>query len=70
MARYFDVVERRPYAGALFHQFFNRTMGNFVGHDDLVRLVMEFDFILSDYGALEPNYEWAVYRGSAGRLGD
>ncbi|HWY89537.1 MAG TPA: class I SAM-dependent methyltransferase [Solirubrobacteraceae bacterium] len=58
----FDVVERRPYGGAVFHQLFNRIMGNFVGQDDLVRTLMEIDFLLCDEGVLETNYEWGVYR--------
>lgn len=57
-----DIVERRPYGGAVFHQLFNRIMGNFVGQDDLVRTLMEIDFLLCDEGVLETNYEWAVYR--------
>jgi SAM-dependent methyltransferase len=65
MCAHFDLVERRPYGGALFHQFFNRIMGNFDGHDDLVRVVMEFDFILCDEGVLAPDYVWAVYRRRA-----
>lgn len=62
LAAHFDVVERRPYGGAVFHQLFNRIMGNFEGHDDLVRTLMEIDFLLCDEGVLETNYEWAVYR--------
>jgi hypothetical protein len=58
----FDVVERRPYGGAVYHQLFNRIMGNFEGHDDLVRTLMEIDFLLCDEGVLETNYEWSVYR--------
>ncbi len=59
---HFDLVERRPYAGAVFHQLFNRITGNFQGNDDLVRTLMEIDFLLCDEGVLETNYEWAVYR--------
>ncbi len=62
LAEHFEVVERRPYGGAVFHQLFNRIMGNFEGHDDLVRTLMEVDFLLCDVGVLETNYEWAVYR--------
>jgi SAM-dependent methyltransferase len=58
----FDLLERRPYGGAVFHQLFNRIMGNFEGHDDLVRTLMEIDFLLCDEGVLETNYEWSVYR--------
>ncbi|MGO8906093.1 MAG: class I SAM-dependent methyltransferase [Solirubrobacteraceae bacterium] len=62
LAAQFEVVERRPYGGAVFHQLFNRIMGNFEGHDDLVRTLMEVDFLLCDTGVLQTNYEWAVYR--------
>ena len=66
LAAHFDVVERRPYGGAVFHQLFNRIMGNFAGHEDLVRTLMEVDFLLCDEGVLEENYEWGIYR-SRGR---
>ena len=62
LAARFDVVERRPYGGAVFHQLFNRIMGNFAGNDDLVRTLMEVDFLLCDEGVLEANYEWGIYR--------
>lgn len=62
LGAHFDVVERRPYGGAVFHQLFNRIMGNFEGQDDLVRTLMEIDFLLCDEGIFETNYEWAVYR--------
>jgi SAM-dependent methyltransferase len=65
LAARFDVVERRPYGGAVFHQLFNRIMGNFAGHDDLVRTLMEVDFLLCDEGVLEANYEWGIYRTRA-----
>ena len=62
LGAHFELVERRPYGGAVFHQLFNRIMGNFEGQDDLVRTLMEVDFLLCDEGVLETNYEWAVYR--------
>jgi SAM-dependent methyltransferase len=62
LAEYFELVELRPYGGAVFHQLFNRLMGNFDGHDDLVRVLMELDFLLADEGVLETNYQWAIYR--------
>ena len=65
LGTYFDLLERRPYGGAVFHQLFNRIMGNFEGGDDLVRTLMEIDFLLCDEGVLETNYEWAVYRTRA-----
>lgn len=57
-----EPVVVKPYGGAIFHQFFNRIMGNFVEDDDLVRMIMELDFILTDEGTLEPDYLWGVYR--------
>jgi hypothetical protein len=62
LSTYFESLERRPYGGAVFHQFFNRIMGNFAGHEDLVAVVMEVDFILCDEGVLQSDYEWAVYQ--------
>jgi SAM-dependent methyltransferase len=64
LGEHFELVELRPYGGAVFHQLFNRLMGNFAGHDDLVRVLMELDFLLTDEGVLETNYQWAVYRRS------
>jgi SAM-dependent methyltransferase len=66
LAERFELLELRPYGGAVFHQLFNRLMGNFTGHDDLVRILMEVDFLLADEGVLEHNYRWAVYRNPAG----
>jgi SAM-dependent methyltransferase len=57
-----DQVECRPYGGALYHQFFNRIMGNFAGEDPNVRLIMEFDAILTEEGVFDSDYVWAVYR--------
>ncbi|HEY7961928.1 MAG TPA: class I SAM-dependent methyltransferase, partial [Solirubrobacteraceae bacterium] len=65
LAEHFELVELRPYGGAVFHQLFNRLMGNFAGHDDLVRVLMELDFLLTDEGVLPTNYQWAVYRRAA-----
>jgi SAM-dependent methyltransferase len=65
LAERFELVELRPYGGAVFHQLFNRLMGNFAGHDDLVRVLMEFDFLLTDEDVLPTNYQWAVYRRPA-----
>ncbi len=65
LAEHFELVELRPYGGAIFHQLFNRLMGNFAGHDDLVRVLMEFDFLLTDEGVLPTNYQWAIYRRPA-----
>jgi SAM-dependent methyltransferase len=62
LAEHFELVEMRPYGGAVFHQLFNRLMGNFDGQDDLVRVLVELDFLLLDEGVLESDYQWAVYR--------
>ena len=62
LERELEPLELRDYGGALFHQFFNRLMGNFAGEPALVRMIMEFDFLLTDVGGLDPNYLWGVYR--------
>ena len=62
-----EPVELKDCGGALYHQFFNRIMGNFGDDPALVRMVMEVDFLLTDIGALDPNYLWGVYRPRAGR---
>jgi SAM-dependent methyltransferase len=70
LGEHFELVELRPYGGAVFHQLFNRLMGNFAGQDDLVRVLMELDFLLADEGVLQTNYQWAVYRRAAGAASD
>jgi SAM-dependent methyltransferase len=65
LAATFEIVEQRRKGGALYHLFFNRIMGNFDDHPDLVRAVMEADAILTESGALEDNYLWAVCRPRA-----
>jgi SAM-dependent methyltransferase len=62
LAERLDVVEARPKGGALYHLFFNRIMGNFDEHDDLVRVLMEADAILTETGVLQNDYLWAVCR--------
>jgi SAM-dependent methyltransferase len=57
-----DVVEERPWGGAIFHQLFNRMMGNFIDQDDLVRVIMELDAILTEEGVVASDYLWGVYR--------
>ncbi len=58
----FERVELCPYGGAVFHQLFSRIMGNFADRPDLVGVLMEFDFLLSDLGALSSDYVWGVWR--------
>jgi SAM-dependent methyltransferase len=60
--RHLERVVFRPYGGAVFHQLFSRIMGNFARRPDLVGLVMELDAILTDFGVLDSDYLWAVYR--------
>ncbi len=55
-------VAIKPYGGAVFHQLFARIMGNFARRPELVRLILEFDAILTDLGAVESDYLWAAYR--------
>jgi SAM-dependent methyltransferase len=62
---YLEPVIVKPYGGAIFHQFFNRIMGNFAEDPDLIRLLMEFDFVLTDLGAVQADYLWGVYRKRA-----
>jgi SAM-dependent methyltransferase len=66
LERWFEPLEKTAYGGAVFHQLFNRIMGNFAGHDDLVRTLMEIDFLLTDEGVVETNYVWGVYRPRPG----
>jgi SAM-dependent methyltransferase len=63
----FEPVEERQLGGAVYHQLFNRIMGNFDGHDDLVRVLMEFDAILTDEQVVDSDYLWGVYRFSSHR---
>lgn len=62
LERHLEPVLVKPYGGAIFHQLFNRIMGNFVDDEDIVRLLMEVDFLLTDEGTVEPDYLWGVYR--------
>jgi SAM-dependent methyltransferase len=57
-----EPLEERPWGGAVFHQLFNRLMGNFDGQDDLVRELMEFDAILTDLEVVSSDFVWGVYR--------
>jgi SAM-dependent methyltransferase len=57
-----EPVVVKPYGGAVFHQFFARIMGNFLRRPELVRLLLEFDAILTDSEAIDSDYLWAVYR--------
>ncbi len=60
-----EPVEVRPYGGAVYHQLFSRIMGNFSGHPELVRSILEFDAILTDRGVVASDYLWAAYRRPA-----
>jgi SAM-dependent methyltransferase len=62
LERHLTPVHVHAYGGAIFHQLFNRIMGNFGGDPDLVRTLIEVDFILTDLGAVEPDYLWGIYR--------
>lgn len=62
LSRHLDLVELRPYGGGVYHQLFSRIMGNFEEAPEAVRLIMEIDAILTEYGVLESDYAWAVYR--------
>jgi SAM-dependent methyltransferase len=62
LERFFEPVEVKPYGGAIYQQLFNRIMGNFADRDDLVRTIVELDFILTDEGVVGSDYLWGVYR--------
>jgi SAM-dependent methyltransferase len=62
LGRHLKPLLVRDYGGAVFHQLFNRIMGNFDADEDLVRMLVEFDLLLTDEGLLAPNYLWGVYR--------
>jgi SAM-dependent methyltransferase len=62
LGRHLKPMLVRDYGGALFHQLFNRIMGNFAEDEDLVRMLVEVDLLLTDEGVVEPNYLWGVYR--------
>lgn len=66
----FQVIEERPWGGAIVHQLFNRIMGNFSGHDDLVRVIMELDAILTDEGVVDSDFLWGVYARRPRASGD
>ena len=60
--RRLETVEEREWGGAIFHQLFNRIMGNFAGQDDLVRVIMELDAILTEERVVGNDYLWGIYR--------
>jgi SAM-dependent methyltransferase len=57
----FEPLEEREWGGAIFHLLFTRIMGNFVGNDDLVRVIMELDAILTEERVVESNCLFGVY---------
>jgi SAM-dependent methyltransferase len=58
----FERVEVSLYGGAVYHQLFTRIMGNFTAQPELVRVLMEFDALLTDTGVLASDYVWGVWR--------
>jgi SAM-dependent methyltransferase len=62
----FERVEVHLYGGALYHQLFARIMGNFTAQPELVRVLMEFDALLTDLGVLSSDYVWGVWRKASG----
>jgi SAM-dependent methyltransferase len=58
---HFRVLEEREWGGAIFHLLFSRIMGNFVDHDDLVRVIMELDAILTEEGVVGNDCLFGVY---------
>ena len=64
--RYLRRVEVKPYGGAIYHQLFSRTMGNFQDNPALVRVIVEMDLLLTDLGVLDTDYVWGVWASTAG----
>jgi SAM-dependent methyltransferase len=60
--RRFERVEVSLYGGAVYHQLFTRIMGNFTSRPELVRVLMEFDALLTDAGFVASDYVWGVWR--------
>ena len=58
----FAPLDVRPLGGAIYGPLFQRIMGNFAGNDELVRVLVETDAVLTDAGVVEPHHLWAVYR--------
>jgi SAM-dependent methyltransferase len=58
---HFEPLEEREWGGAIFHLLFNRIMGNFTGHDDLVRVIMELDAILTEERVVDNDCLFGVY---------
>jgi SAM-dependent methyltransferase len=63
---HFEPFEEREWGGAIFHLLFTRIMGNFVGHDDLVRVIMELDAILTEERVVDNDCLFGVYSRPAG----
>jgi len=63
---HFEPLEEREWGGAIFHLLFSRIMGNFVGQDDLVRVIMEVDAILTEQGVVDNDCLFGVYRRADG----
>ncbi|HEY7831200.1 MAG TPA: methyltransferase [Solirubrobacteraceae bacterium] len=61
----FETVEERPWGGAVYHLLFSGVMGNFEHHPDLVRVLMEFDSILTEEGVVDNDCLWGIYRAKA-----
>jgi SAM-dependent methyltransferase len=63
---HFQALEEREWGGAIFHLLFTRIMGNFAGHDDLVRVIMELDAILTEARMIDNDCLFGVYTRRAG----
>lgn len=67
LAERFEIVERKNYGGAILHLLFEAIMGNFEEetrreHAVIIRLLCEFEGILSDYGVVEHDHALFVCR--------
>jgi SAM-dependent methyltransferase len=63
----FDIVERKNYGGTILHLLFEAIMGNFDEelnreHAVIVRMAIEYEKALLDYGALEHDHALVICR--------
>ena len=69
LKQYFDIVEYRPYGGAILHMLFSGMMGNFDPASEtdvaLVKLLALFEELLEKTGAIESDFAAIVARPKA-----
>jgi SAM-dependent methyltransferase len=66
LAMYFDIVEIRPYGGALQHMLFDGIMGNFNENDEgdaaLLRVIATFEELMESAGVIDSDFAAIVAR--------